>query len=68
MFRLTRFFSITSLTAFVIVSVLLGVFYRQAAIGDLITLGERNNVALTPRPLPIRFGRISSPLLNPPLA
>lgn len=47
MFRLTRFFSITSLTAFVIVSVLLGIFYRQAAIDDLITLGERNNIALT---------------------
>ncbi len=46
MFRLTRFFSVTSLTAFVIVTALLGVFYRQAAIDDLLTLGERNNVML----------------------
>jgi hypothetical protein len=47
MFRLTRFFSVTSLTAFIIVTVLLGIFYRQAAVDDLVTLGERNNVALT---------------------
>ncbi len=47
MFRLIRYFSITSLAAFVIVTIILGVFYRQLAINDLIVLGENNNVALT---------------------
>lgn len=47
MFRLVRYFSITSLAAFVIVVIILGVFYRQLAINDLVALRENNNVALT---------------------
>lgn len=47
MFRLVRYFSITSLAAFVIVVIILGVFYRQLAINDLIALRESSNAALT---------------------
>jgi PAS domain S-box-containing protein len=47
MFHLVRYFSITSLIAFVSVTVVLAVFYRQTAINDLIALRESNNVALT---------------------
>src|SRR5574341_431240 len=47
MFRLVRYFSITSLVAFVIVSVLLGLFFRQNSVSDLIALGDSKNVALT---------------------
>lgn len=47
MFRLLRYFSVTSLIAFVIVTVALALFSRQAAITDLLQLGESKNVALT---------------------
>jgi hypothetical protein len=47
MFRLVRFFSITSLVAFIIVTVVLVTVSRQAAIEDLTALGESKNVALT---------------------
>ena len=47
MFRLVRYFSITSLAAFLIVTVVLALFYRQTAINDLLVLRESNNVALT---------------------
>jgi signal transduction histidine kinase len=47
MFRLVRYFSITSLAAFVIVVIILGAFYRQLAINDLIALRESSNAALT---------------------
>ena len=47
MFRLLRYFSITSLIAFITVTALLGVFYRQTAVTDLIELEESKNVALT---------------------
>lgn len=47
MFRLVRYFSITSLIAFVIVTIVLGAIYRQAAVQDLLALGESNNTALT---------------------
>lgn len=47
MFRLVRYFSITSLAAFVLVTVVLALFYRQNAINDLLVLRESNNVALT---------------------
>ena len=47
MFRLVRYFSITSLAAFVIVTVVLALFYRQTAINDLLVIRESNNVALT---------------------
>ena len=47
MFRLLRYFSITSLIAFVVVVALLGLFYRQSALGDLTTLQEQQHAALT---------------------
>ncbi|MEK6255779.1 MAG: GAF domain-containing protein [Chloroflexota bacterium] len=47
MFRLLRYFSLTSLFAFITVTILLAIFYRQVAINDLVTLAESNNVALT---------------------
>jgi PAS domain S-box-containing protein len=47
MFRLVRYFSISSLAAFVIVTVVLALFYRQTAINDLLVMRESNNVALT---------------------
>ena len=46
-FRLLRYFSITSLTVFVVVIGLLVVLYGHIAKSDLIRLGEKNNVALT---------------------
>lgn len=47
MFRLVRYFSIISLVAFLIVTVVLALFYRQTAVDDLLVLRESNNVALT---------------------
>src|SRR5690606_6129320 len=47
MFRLVRYFSITSLVAFLIVTVVLALCYRQTAVDDLLVLRESNNVALT---------------------
>jgi signal transduction histidine kinase len=47
MFQLVRYFSFTSFLAFVLVIVLLGLFYRQSAQGDLRALQERQHVALT---------------------
>ena len=47
MFRLLRYFSVTSLVAFVIVAALLTVFYRRTALNDLIEIEESKNVALT---------------------
>ncbi len=47
MFRLVRFFSITSLVAFIIVTAVLVMVSRQAAIDDLVALGESKNIALT---------------------
>ena len=47
MFRLVRYFSITSLVAFLLVTIVLALFYRQSAINDLLVLRESNNVALT---------------------
>ena len=47
MFRLLRYFSVTSFVAFVVVVALLGLFYRQSALGDLMALQERQHVALT---------------------
>jgi len=46
-FHLLRYFTITSLVAFVVVSVSLVTFYRQVAVKDLIGIGESKNVALT---------------------
>jgi hypothetical protein len=47
MFRLLRYFSITSAVVFIIVMILLGVFYRQLLLNDLIEIAENKNVALT---------------------
>ena len=46
MFKLLRYFLITSLIAFTIVIVGLGVFYSQTAKEDLVMFEEANNVAL----------------------
>ncbi|MBI2358777.1 MAG: GAF domain-containing protein [Deltaproteobacteria bacterium] len=47
MFRLLRYFSLTSLITTATVAVLLGMFYRQLAVRDLISLKESENVSLT---------------------
>jgi diguanylate cyclase (GGDEF)-like protein len=47
MFRLLRYFSITSLISVVLAAVVLGAIYRQSATRQLLELGESNNVALT---------------------
>ncbi len=47
MFRLTRYFSITSLVAVALVAALLGHAYQRAAIADLSELTEANNQALS---------------------
>ncbi len=47
MFRLLRFFSITSLIAFVFVAVLLGKLYEKTAVHDVIEMGEDYNTVLT---------------------
>ena len=47
MFGLLRYFSVTSLIAFFIVTVLLTVFYRWTALNDLIENEQSKNVALT---------------------
>jgi signal transduction histidine kinase len=47
MFRLQRYFTITSLIAFVLIAFLLGYFFRTLAISDLISASESKNVALT---------------------
>lgn len=47
MFKLLRYFSLTSLVSVVIAAALLGTFYRSVSIDNLIENGERSNVALT---------------------
>lgn len=47
MFRLLRYFSVMSLLAFAVVTVLLGILYRQTAVNNLIELEETKNVVLT---------------------
>lgn len=46
-FQLLRFFTVTSLVAFVLVAVSLVTFYRQIAVDELIEIGESKNAALT---------------------
>ncbi|MCI0516679.1 MAG: histidine kinase [Woeseiaceae bacterium] len=46
MFKLLRFYSVASLLAVLATAVLIGLFYRQVAIGGLMQLAERNNLAL----------------------
>lgn len=45
-FKLTQYFSLTSLSFFLVASVVLGAFYRQRSLHDLVNLGESKNVAL----------------------
>ncbi|MBP0018811.1 MAG: GHKL domain-containing protein [Cyanobacteria bacterium SBLK] len=45
-FQLVRYFTIASLTAFSVVILILGEFYRQQSIKILIEKGEENNVTL----------------------
>ena len=47
MFRLLRYFSMTSLVSIVAVAAALGWFYRDTAVRSLIAMGESNNKALT---------------------
>ena len=47
MFRLLRYFSLTSLVSIVAVAAALGWFYRDTALRSLIAMGESNNKALT---------------------
>ena len=47
MFKLLRYFSVTSLIAFVVVTALLAVLYGRAARNDLVEIEESKNVALT---------------------
>lgn len=46
-FNLLRSFSLVSLSAFVLATSVLSIFYRQREIRDLVTFTEENNVALT---------------------
>ena len=45
-FKLLQYFSVSSLVAFVVTLVVLGVFYRYQALKNLIVLGEETNVTL----------------------
>ncbi len=47
MFKLLRYFCITSLLSIVAAAIVLGAFYRHIAVGNLLQMGERNNLALT---------------------
>ena len=46
MFRLMRFYSITSLAGFVITAALLMVFVRQLVIGDIVQLAQRSTLTV----------------------
>jgi hypothetical protein len=46
-FQLLRYFTVTSLSAFVVIAVLLVTFYRQIAVSELIQIGESKNAAIT---------------------
>ena len=47
MFKLLRYFSLTSFVSVVIVAAILAVFYRELAVHSLIATGEANNRAVT---------------------
>ncbi|WP_207063419.1 sensor histidine kinase [Motiliproteus sp. SC1-56] len=47
MFRLQRFFSLTSLATLLLTAVALGLFYRMLAIDVLLDEGENRNIAIT---------------------
>jgi len=47
MFKLLRYFSLTSFVSVVGVAAILGVFYRELAVHSLVSMGESNNRAIT---------------------
>jgi diguanylate cyclase (GGDEF)-like protein len=47
MFRLLRYFSITSLVSIVVAATVLGLGYRDLAVRSVVEMGESNNAALT---------------------
>ncbi len=47
MFKLLRYFSLTSLIGFILISLLLGMFYRSLAVKDLTDLAQDRNIALS---------------------
>jgi signal transduction histidine kinase/FixJ family two-component response regulator len=47
MFKLQRYFSVTSLLSIVVAALALGTLYRHIAVNNLLQLGERNNAGLT---------------------
>jgi diguanylate cyclase (GGDEF)-like protein len=47
MFRLLRYFSLTSLVSIALVGAALGLLYREIAVRSLVGMGEANNRALT---------------------
>ncbi len=47
MFKLLRYFSLTSFVSVVIVAGVLGAFYREIAVHSLVAMGETNNSAVT---------------------
>ena len=47
MFKLLRYFSLTSFISVVVVAAILGFMYRELAIHSLVTMGESNNRAIT---------------------
>lgn len=46
-FRLVRYFSIASISAFAIATTILGFLYREQSVRDLVNQGEQQNVTLT---------------------
>ena len=47
MFKLLRYFSLTSFVSVVIVAAILGFLYREIAVHSLVTMGESNNRSVT---------------------
>jgi signal transduction histidine kinase len=46
MFKLFRYYSITSAIAILVVTLVLGYFYRQQAVHEMVVIAERQNVSL----------------------
>ena len=65
MFRLLRYFSITSFISIVVAAAVLGLFYREIAVRSLVAMGESNNAALT-RVLANSLGSTWAPISRPP--